>query len=430
MRDTLMRVRENPGGSPEEEVLPGWLIAGGSGAGAAAASATMVVVLAVLGWLTGAGGSESAGATVAAGLAAWCFSHGATLALEKGSVGLIPWLLAAWPLLCAWFSAQRVVPSRTARSPRMRGFGGVRRDVALTSAAFVGGYALTGLVIAFGAHLGGARPSFPMTLLGSVVVAALAFGLALRPGFRGHLGDLAPRVEWARREYVPAWVGHAVRPAMGAVLATLLAGALLVVVAVALAAGQVGEVYARVGGGVVGATLLTLAQLGYLPTLAVWAASWLAGPGFGLGGGTSVTWSQSGPGVIPMIPVLAAVPSPGPMPQWAPLAVLVPVCVGLLLGWQCVRHSERTWAARMRVTGVAVALYALVVLVCCVAASGPVGAGRYAHVGVDAVLTTLALSGEVGAAALAVAAMSGARLSRRSPRGHADVEGIGGPAGS
>ncbi|GAB49246.1 hypothetical protein MOPEL_099_00460 [Mobilicoccus pelagius NBRC 104925] len=418
MRDTLRRVREQAGPSAEEEVLPDWLIAAGSGAGAAAASATMFVVLAVLGWLTGAGGSESAGATVAAGLAAWCFSHGAPLALDKGSVGLVPWLLAGWPLLCAWLSAQRVVPSRTTRSPRLRGFGGVRRDVATTVASFVGGYVLTGVVIGFGAHLGGARPSFPATMFGAFVVAALAFGLALRPGFHGHLGDLAPRVEWARREYVPAWVGHAVRPAMGAVLATLVGGALLVVVAIVLSAGQIGEVYARVGGGVVGGTLLTIAQLGYLPTLTVWGASWLAGTGFGLGGDTAVTWLHSGPGVIPMVPVLAAVPPPGPMPSWAPIGVLVPLGVGVFLGWQCVRHSERTWAARMRVTAVAIAFYAFAMLVLSVAASGPVGAGRYAHVGVDAVLTTLVLTGEVGGVALLVAAVTGARLAR--PHGRVD----------
>lgn len=413
MRDTLMRVREHPGPSSEEEVLPDWLIAGGSGVGAAVVSATMVVVLAVLGWLTGAGGSESAGTTVSAGLAAWCFSHGAPLALDKGSVGLIPWLLTGWPLLCAWFSAQRVVPSRTTRSPRMRGFGGVRRDVVATMASFVAGYVLTGVVIGFGAHLGGARPSFAATILGAFVVSVLAFGLALRPGFHGHLGDLAPRVEWARREYVPTWVGHAIRPAAGAVIATLVSGALLVVVAIALSAWQVGEVYARLGGGIVGGTLLTLIQLGYLPTLAVWGASWLAGPGFGLGGDTAVTWSHSGPGVIPMVPVLAAVPPPGPMPGWTPAGIAVPLLIGVLLGWSCARHSERTWAARMRVTGVAIALYALAMLVISVAASGPVGAGRFAHVGVDPVLTALALTGEVGGVALLVASVTGVRLARR-----------------
>lgn len=413
MRDTLMRVRDlDSPSSQEEDVLPVWLIAGGSGAGAASASATMLVVLAVLGWLTGAGGSESAGVTVAAGLAGWAFAHGAPLRLDQGSVGLIPWLLALWPLLCAWWSAQRVVPDPEATSPRLRGFGGVRRDVAVAGAAFVAGYALVAALLAVGAHLGGARPSIAFTAFGALLLAALAYLLALLPTYRGHLDALAPRVAWAWREYVPQWVAAAIRPALRAALLTLALGALTVIVAVAVAFPSVTAVYARIGGGVVGATLLTLAQLAYLPTLSLWGASWLAGPGFTLGGGTSVSWGASEPGIIPLIPVLAAAPPPGPMPAWTPIVVAGPVLVGILLGVWCARRADGTWIGRARLTGVAVALYGIVMLVVAVAASGSVGGGRFAHVGVDAVLTALSLTGEVGLAAFVVVGLAGLRLRR------------------
>ena len=418
MRDTLMHVRDlrpDPASPAEKEVLPPWLIAAGSGAGAALASATMLVVLTVLGWLTGAGGSESAGATVAAGIAGWAFAHGAPLSLAEGGVGLVPWLLAGWPLLCAWWSAQRIVPDPEERSPRLRGFGGVRRDVALAGGAFVVGYLLAALVLLVGAYFGVAGPSLAATAFGSVALAASAYLLALVPAFRGHRDALAPRVAWAWREYVPTWAARAIRPALTAVLATLGSGLLLLVVAVGVGISPVLEVYSRVGGGAVGATLLTLAQLAYLPTLAMWGASWLAGPGFMLGGGTEVSWAVSEPGILPLIPVLAAVPAPGPMPGWAPLAVIVPVLIGIGLGIACVRLAERTWVGRARLTGVAVVVYGLVILVLSVAASGPVGSGRFAHVGLDAVVTTLALTGEVGLAAFVVVGLAGLRLHRTHP---------------
>ncbi|WP_040157408.1 cell division protein PerM [Mobilicoccus massiliensis] len=417
MRDTLMRVRElrDPGRpSSEDDVLPLWLVAGGHGAGAALASATMIVVLCVLGWLTGAGGSESAGATVAAGLAGWAFAHGAPLTLDAGRVGLIPWLLLAWPLVCAWWSAQRVVPDPASKSRRLRGFGAIREDVAVAGGAFVTGYAATALVLAVAAHFGGARPSIGFATFGGIVLATLAYLLALRP--LHHLGDLAPRLQWAQREYVPSWVGRAVRPAAAAVLATLAAGAVVLVVGIVLRFGEMAEVYARIGGGPVGITLMTLAQLAYLPTLAMWAASWLAGPGFTLGGGSSVTWFVSDPGIIPLVPVLATVPTPGPLPTWSPAVVTVPLLIGLMLGIWCVRRAGGTWLERLRLTGVAVVLYALAILVLGVAASGSVGAGYFAHVGLDAVVTALALTGEVGLTALAVAGISGLRVARPGRR--------------
>ncbi|MDO5629974.1 MAG: DUF6350 family protein [Mobilicoccus sp.] len=405
MRDTLTRVR----GTDTDEILPPWLIAAGSGAGAAVVSATLLVTIAVLGWLTGAGGDDTAGTTIAAGLAGWAFAHGAPLALDEGHIGLIPWLLTGWPLLCGWWSALRVVPARDASSPRLRGFGGVRQDVAITGGGFVAGYVLVAAVAAVGAHLGGSRPSIPLTLLGALVVALLAYALALLPRFSGHLGELAPRVAWARREYVPDWVTLAVRPALVAVALTLAAGLLVVLVAVALGFDRVAEVYARVGGGAMGLVLLTLAQLLYLPTLAVWGAAWLAGPGVTLGGGTAITWSQSEPGIIPLLPVLAAAPPPGELPAWMPVVVLAPVLIGIALGVWCVRRARRlgpTLIDAARVTGVAVVLYAIATSALAFAASGAVGAGRFAHVGVDAVATSLALTGEVGLAAFVVVGLS------------------------
>src|SRR3546814_4303619 len=81
----------------------------------------------------------------------------------------------------------------------------------------------------------------------------------------------------------------------------------------------------------VGATVVALAQLAYLPTLVVWGAAFAAGPGFAVGAGSAVSPSGTQLGVIPGIPVLGAVPdSTSP---WLLLLALLPVGVGALTGW-------------------------------------------------------------------------------------------------
>jgi hypothetical protein len=52
-----------------------------------------------------------------------------------------------------------------------------------------------------------------------------------------------------------------------------------------------------------------------LPNLAVWALAWLAGPGFQIADGSTITLAGAHPGLMPMIPVLGALPSDGHGPD-------------------------------------------------------------------------------------------------------------------
>ncbi|MDT0156476.1 DUF6350 family protein [Microbacterium sp. ARD32] len=133
-----------------------------------------------------------------------------------------------------------------------------------------------------------------------------------------------------------------------------------------------------------GATMLTLAHLLYLPTLLVWSASWLAGPGFALGTGTAVSPAGTDLGVIPGIPVLGLVPENSSM--WMLVVVLVPIACGALAGWM-VRSRlvwERTatglWPRAAIAAGIA-ALSAGAAALAAVLASGSIGPGRMADAG-------------------------------------------------
>ncbi|WP_169580859.1 MULTISPECIES: DUF6350 family protein [Microbacterium] len=80
-----------------------------------------------------------------------------------------------------------------------------------------------------------------------------------------------------------------------------------------------------------GATVMTLAQLAYLPTMAVWGMAFAAGPGVVLGDGGAVSPSGTQVGVVPGIPILGALPeSTSP---WLLLLALVPVALGAFAGW-------------------------------------------------------------------------------------------------
>lgn len=108
-------------------------------------------------------------------------------------------------------------------------------------------------------------------------------------------------------------------------------GALALAFTLMVRGGDVVALYETANVDALGATALTLGQLGYLPTLAVWMLAYVAGPGFALGAGTAVSPAGTQLGVLPGIPILGVVP-PQSSP-WLLLLALLPVALGALAGW-------------------------------------------------------------------------------------------------
>lgn len=109
------------------------------------------------------------------------------------------------------------------------------------------------------------------------------------------------------------------------------AGAAIAAIAVFARAGQIVALYQAANVDVVGAIVLTLGQLVYIPTLAVWGASFVAGPGFMVGTATSVSPAATQVGVVPGIPALGAIPES--TTPWLLLLALIPVALGAFAGW-------------------------------------------------------------------------------------------------
>jgi len=198
----------------------------------------------------------------------------------------------------------------------------------------------------------------------------------------------------------------------------------VLVTAVVLGHQRVLAVHAALAPGGSGSVVLVLGQLAFAPDLALWAVAWCAGPGFAVGVGTAVTPAASTLGLLPLVPVLGALPTPGPLPAPWQAVVLLPVVVGAVVGWRCARgvpvadDDGGPGPTRTAVLDalVAAALAASMLAVLALASAGSAGPGRLADVGPSAWRVGLALLLEIGAGAAATAWLT-ARRSRGSDVG-------------
>ncbi len=192
----------------------------------------------------------------------------------------------------------------------------------------------------------------------------------------------------------------------GAAVVTALVAVSSVLLAVMIVGhyGQIIALYEGVHAGVLGGIALTLGQLAFLPNLVVWTASWLVGPGFAIGAGSSVGPLGTSLGPLPAVPVLGALPA-GELGLGF-LGLLVPVVVGFLVA-VAVRPAvlrgidDRPPLAPLITTGVVIGLSGgLILATLAWVSGGAAGPGRLESVGPDAALVGLFAALEFGVAAI------------------------------
>ncbi|GAA5038547.1 DUF6350 family protein [Microbacterium fluvii] len=193
-------------------------------------------------------------------------------------------------------------------------------------------------------------------------------------------------------------------------------GAVVTALAIVLHADQAVALYEASNLDAAGATVMTLAQLAYLPTLVVWGLSFVAGPGFALGAGTAVSPAATQLGVVPPFPVLGAVPqSTG---SWMLLLALLPVAAGVLGGLRTRRHfaahgDPGPWPLRAGAAALIALVAAGFAALLAALASGSLGPGVLAVVGPEPGPVALAVGLEVAL---------GAGIVLLAPRSNADLE--------
>ncbi len=196
-------------------------------------------------------------------------------------------------------------------------------------------FAVLGTVVALTSRNGVAT----VTLWQAVLFPALLFALPAlvgavvtewREAGGGAIARLRDRVEAAAAGWAET-PGLIVRGTAVVVVGLVGLGALLTAVGLVLKGGEIIALYEAAHLDVLGATVVTLAQLAYLPTLVVWGLAFVAGPGFAVGAGTAVSPAGTQVGVVPGIPLLGIVPES--TTPWLLLLVLGPIALGALAGW-------------------------------------------------------------------------------------------------
>jgi hypothetical protein len=377
-RETVRLPSQRGGGvaRPRSRRAPLPVAAAVAALGAALISyAPVAAVLALVGMLGAGGGSVLATARLA--LAGWLLAHGVPLDTAAGPLALVPLALAAF---AAWRVARAGV--HVTRAIGARRTGSVRR--ALAVGVTVGlAYGAIGALAALLAAAPGLTVSPLRAGLGLAGFGAIAAGFgALRT--TGALMVLGIRT--------PPVLRDGLRTGLVAALLVLGAGAVLTGVALALQGGAASDMLAAYRTGVAGQAGIALICAMYAPNLAVWAASYLVGPGFALGVGTAVRATEVTVGALPAVPLFAALPD-RPLTGTGGLLLGIPLLAGAVAGWLLTRRRRRAaesrpgpvaaprWGTLLGAAVVAGPVAGALLGLAALASSGTLGAGRLATIG-------------------------------------------------
>ncbi|MCW2770983.1 MAG: hypothetical protein JWR27_2416 [Aeromicrobium sp.] len=209
----------------------------------------------------------------------------------------------------------------------------------------------------------------------------------------------------------------AVRASVPAILAVLGAAATIVAVLMFAHVSRIGDLWASLDAGTGGGIALGVGDLLAIPTLVLWTASALLGPGFALGTSTSVDLTGAQLGQVPGFPVLGVLPMPGEFPGWVFVLGLVPLLAGMLAGWRVEPASRDGVLARIALGAGAGAVAGLALGVLVGISGGAVGPGRMADAGpppLTPLLVAVPVLAAGGALGAALAHYRGGRASRPS----------------
>jgi hypothetical protein len=419
--------------------MPLWLQGGLESAQAAIISALAVIAPIAAVWATS--GFRDTHLDVLARLAgqAWLVIHGVPLYVTTvaegaaarpatGTLSLIPLGLTLIPFLLAWRAGRRL--ARASYTDQLW--------QALLGSWLV--YSAFGIATGFVCR----TDEVEVFLWWAALLPLVPFALGMVIGARREAGSWSrligvDAVDWiARTSQHSRWAGSylasAAKAGFVAVMAAVAMSSALLAADLFIHWNLVVAVYEGLDAGAMGGAVLTIAQLGFIPNLAVFALAWVSGSGFALGAGSQVGPLGTAVGPLPSVPVFAAIPA-GPL-DFGFVALVVPVLAGVLAGWWFLREGENhfdewlsikvrtrwfTAAASTVVLGGIIGVAAGVLAgVLAWIARGSAGIGRLTDIGPDPLWTAVWLAAEVGIGVV-VGYAAGPWLERRQQQREADL---------
>lgn len=253
-------------------------------------------------------------------------------------------------------------------------------------AVFAGG---TIAIVMTALHLD-ARPSIVQGVIFPTLIFAAGLGVgmatsSLRP--QRESSDRFARAVSRVRDRIPIDVrvglDGVVRGGLAAVAGLLAIAAVVTALSIGIAFAQMIALYESLHTEILGGAVLTVAQLALLPNAVIWTASWLVGPGFAVGAGSSVSPFATALGPMPPIPLFGAIPPEASPLGW--LLLIAPLLAGLVAGMLTHRrigHVLHDWWAVLVGIGAGILGGAMMGLLAAWSA-GAGGPGRLVALGPD-----------------------------------------------
>jgi hypothetical protein len=369
MTDLLSRpiLRVRP---PEPPPLrTGWSVAAVGTAAIALGGLLLCEGASAAGWFAADVGSFRQAMSV--GALAWLLGNGAGLTGAL-PIGVVPLGLALLCALALYRLGRWTGLTCRVRSPQ---------ELGSAVAAMAVTYGAIGSVTALLSHFDGVYAPPVRTAVAFVALAVVFGGGGLLRGSGLASAPLAALPEELRAAFVGGLGGVLVMIAFSS-LAFLLSLGYHFSTASTLAQG--------LHGGIVGGAILGVVNASLVPNAVLYAGAFLAGPGFTLGSGTSVSPGGIRLGLMPDLPVLAAMPTSSDS-RWLAVLILLPVVAGGVAGVLAVRRFPVYGVDHAALRGSLAGLTGGVCFgVLTVAAAGGIGPGRLQHAGPD-VLATIAV---------------------------------------
>jgi len=338
---------------------------------AAGAGLAAMTILVLVGWIAAPHPGTGLGGVLRTAAVLWLVAHHVAVQVKgAGRIGMLPLGLVIIPGWLLWRAGRSLVKSQATA--------GARHVFSLALAVAVP-YALIAGVLAVVSRASLARASVPQAVLAGFAVAFVAtwFG-----GARGLTSWQALAASMSVRSRA------VLSGATGTFAVLSAAGFLATAIALANHERQFSMLYSQLNPGLIGALLLLLAQLAYLPNAVLWAIAYLLGPGFAVGAGTVVSPTGSVLGRVPAFPLLAALPGAphASGPGWlTAIGLAIPYLAGALGGLIVVRLAPQVPVDAAAIWGFCSGTgCGLVLGLLAGFAGGPLGDGRLSAVGPSA----------------------------------------------
>ena len=261
-------------------------------------------------WLFAAHGSESTLQVLRAAGMAWQVLHLTPIVVGTTTIGVLPWGFLVVPVFILWKAMHWALKSSQPKTAIE--FTRVAISISIFYAVFT---SIVGLV----SSTDNLHTDLTSAFLHSLIVA-----LAVTPTC---VITFAPS-RTILTDALPKLFIDGIRPALVAFGLLFIAGSLLTSVSLVLNWDQLRAVTTLMAPGFIDGFFMTLLGIGYLPTVNVWAMSYLLGPGITLGGGV-VTLDNASPGALPAFPLLSILPSESA--SFAPYFILIPILIGVII---------------------------------------------------------------------------------------------------